>query len=279
MEISDVSRLLAPQTRPYQLPLCFSLKKDPNEAETVPGVADDDWLFLATSEDPDPAEYLAWEGRDTDQEGSLVTEIQENVVLRLRSLALSHLSAYERSHHVRCISNPTRDLSLLMLGIESLTFPFDSARDSFVIDPHYSLNGITPEVWQSFAAKFVDIGTINRRIHRIVSQEVCTDASSRIYRGFVRGVKQCLKQYGLVVSKLSGKSVFQFSESSSKLVKQIHFLNRICGGVTPSSHSFAVPRGLSLITHILTQTRHVTQQDLNLITISLLNATIKPYLK
>ena len=220
---------------------------------------------------------------------TVVTECGNAVVNKLRTIALERLltiatprdlDVYIPSHHNIELNQLKNDISFLMVGIESHSFPYSGENNSFLPRKGLSADGLTPEALESFSTPFMTSGNLVRKL------TILTETSSgrgAIYDGFVYGVKSFLRLYQNLVSTLvKSQNGGRFFQLARQLMKHVLFVSKLCNldqsnGI-PENY-FAVPKGMELLLYVLSQTRHVSQTDLELLSISILRATINPYLK
>ena len=219
----------------------------------------------------------------------VVSECGNVVVNNLRTIALERLltlatprelEVYIPSYHNIELSQLKNDIAFLMIGIESHSFPFSTAKNSFLPRKGLSADGVTPEALESFSTPFMTCGNLVRKL------SVLTETSSgrgAIYEGFVYGVKSFLRLYqNLVLTLEKTQNGGRFFQLARHLMKHVLFISKLCNldqaSIAKDTH-LVVPKGMDLLLYVLGQTRHVSQVDLELQSISILRSTIAPYLR
>ena len=218
-----------------------------------------------------------------------VSECGNVVVNNLRTIALERLltiatprdlEVYIPSHHNIELNQLKKDIGFLMVGIESHSFPYSDKKNSFLPRKGLSADGVTPEALESFSMPFMTCGNIVKKL------SLMTETSSgqgKIYEGFVYGVKNFLKLHQNLVSTLAkSQNGGRFFQLARQLMKHVLFVSKLCNlekANIGEDNYLAIPKGMDLLLYVLSQTRHISQTDLELLSISILRATINPYLK
>ena len=160
----------------------------------------------------------------------VVSECGNVVVNNLRTIALERLltlatprelEVYIPSYHNIELSQLKNDIAFLMIGIESHSFPFSTARNSFLPRKGLSADGVTPEALESFSTPFMTCGNLVRKL------SVLTETSSgrgAIYEGFVYGVRSFLRLYqNLVLTLEKTQNGGRFFQLARHLMKHVLF--------------------------------------------------------
>ena len=109
-----------------------------------------------------------------------------------------------------------------------------------------------------------------------------TNGRGAIYEGFVYGIQNFVKMYqNLVLALEKSQNGGRFFQLARQLMKHVLFVSKLCNIDQSSSGAdcyLAVPKGMELLLYVLSRTRHISQTDLELLSISILRATINPYL-
>lgn len=220
---------------------------------------------------------------------AVVSECGNLVVNNLRTIALERLltiatprdlEVYIPSHHNIELNQLKNDIAFLMVGIESHSFPYSGTRNAFMPRKGLSADGLTPEALESFSTPFMTCGNLVRKLN------IMTETSSgrgAIYEGYVFGVKNFLRLYqNLVTTLVKSQNGGRFFQLARQLMKYVLFVSKLCNldqVLLSQDKYFAIPKGMDLLLYVLAQTRHISQSDLELVSISIIRATINPYLR
>ena len=209
------------------------------------------------------------------------------VVNNLRTIALESLftiatprdlEVYIPSHHNIELKQLKKDIAYLMVGIESYSFPFSNKKKVFLPRKGLSADGVTPEALESFSTPFMTCGNLMRKLSGMIE---IPSGRGATYEGFVYGVKNFVKMYqNLVLSLEKSQNGGRFFQLARQLMKHVLFITKLCN--VDQSHGedrhLPIPKGMDLLLYVLSRTRHISQTDLELLSISILRATINPYL-
>ena len=166
-----------------------------------------------------------------------------------------------------------------MVGIESHSFPFSTKKNSFLPRKGLSADGVTPEALESFSTPFMTCGNLMRKLSVLIE---IPSGRGAIYEAFIYGVKNFVKMYqNLVLSLETSQNGGRFFQLARQLMKHVLFVTKLCNVDQSQSGEdkyLSVPKGMDLLLYVLSRTRHISQTDLELLSISILRATINPYL-
>ena len=218
----------------------------------------------------------------------VASECGNLVVNNLRTIALErlltiatprNLEVFIPPHHNIELKQLKKDIAYLMVGIESHSFPFSTKKNSFLPRKGLSADGVTPEALESFSTPFMTCGNLMRKLSCMIE---VSNGRGAIYEGFVYGTQNFVKMYqNLVLSLEKSQNGGRFFQLARQLMKHVLFVTKLCNvdqSYSGEDNYLPVPKGMELLLYVLSRTRHISQTDLELLSISILRATINPYL-
>ena len=253
-------------------------------------------LIIFLSNFSQPERFYDWESLRTPNPNipstidkkAVVSECGNLVVNNLRTIALESLltiatprdlEVYIPPHHNIELKQLKKDIAYLMVGIESHSFPFSTKKNSFLPRKGLSADGVTPEALESFSTPFMTCGNLMRKLSVLIE---IPSGRGAIYEAFIYGVKNFVKMYqNLVLSLETSQNGGRFFQLARQLMKHVLFVTKLCNVDQSQSGEdkyLSVPKGMDLLLYVLNRTRHISQTDLELLSISILRATINPYL-
>ena len=218
----------------------------------------------------------------------VASECGNLVVNNLRTIALErlltiatprNLEVFIPPHHNIELKQLKKDIAYLMVGIESHSFPFSTKKNSFLPRKGLSADGVTPEALESFSTPFMTCGNLMRKLSCMIE---VSNGRGAIYEGFVYGIQNFVKMYqNLVLSLEKSQNGGRFFQLARQLMKHVLFVTKLCNvdqSYSGEDSYLPIPKGMELLLYVLSRTRHISQTDLELLSISILRATINPYL-
>ena len=215
------------------------------------------------------------------ESGNLVVNNLRTIALeRLLTIATPrNLEVFIPPHHNIELNQLKKDIAYLMVGIESHSFPFSTKKNSFLPRKGLSADGVTPEALESFSTPFMTCGNLMRKLSCMID---VSNGRGAIYEGFVYGIQNFVKMYqNLVLSLEKSQNGGRFFQLARQLMKHVLFVTKLCNvdqSYSGEDSYLPVPKGMELLLYVLSRTRHISQTDLELLSISILRATINPYL-